>query len=50
MNPSGTGRKSYGFDEQPGQNIIRELIGVKDHLESLISSMDEGVFELDAGG
>jgi PAS domain S-box-containing protein len=39
-----------GFSEQPGQNIIRELIGVKDHLESLISSMAEGVFELDTGG
>jgi PAS domain S-box-containing protein len=39
-----------GFSEQPGQNIIRELIGVKDHLEHLISSMGEGVFELDTGG
>jgi PAS domain S-box-containing protein len=39
-----------GFSEQPGQNIIRELIGVKDHLESLISSMGEGVFDLDTGG
>ena len=39
-----------GFSEQPGQNIIRELIGVKDHLESLIASMAEGVFELDTGG
>jgi CheY-like chemotaxis protein len=39
-----------GFSEQPGQGIIRELIGVKDHLESLISSMGEGVFELDTGG
>ena len=36
-----------GFSEQPGQSIIRELIGVKDHLESLISSMGEGVIELD---
>jgi PAS domain S-box-containing protein len=38
-----------GFSEQPGQSIIRELIGVKDHLESLISSMGEGVIELDTG-
>jgi PAS domain S-box-containing protein len=39
-----------GFNDQPGRKIIRELIEVKDHLERLISNMDEGVFELDAGG
>jgi len=39
-----------GFRDQPGQNIIRELIGVKEHLESLISSMAEGVLELDGAG
>jgi PAS domain S-box-containing protein len=39
-----------GFSDQPGRNIIRELIEVKDHLERLITNMTEGVFELDAGG
>ncbi|NPV03664.1 MAG: response regulator [Syntrophaceae bacterium] len=39
-----------GFRDQPGQNIIRELIGVKEHLESLIASMAEGVLELDGAG
>ncbi len=39
-----------GFREQPAQNIIRELIGVKEHLESLIAGMAEGVFELDPSG
>lgn len=39
-----------GFHDQPGRGIIRELIGVKEHLESLIASMAEGVLELDGAG